>query len=62
MKNAHPVTTEVSATDKPHLSIRSASPCYCWRGNYRVFLECSTCRGWRNLARRFRVGGAHHGN
>ena len=62
MKNAHPENNEVSALDKPHFNIASTSPCYCWRGNSRIFLVCSTCRSWLNLAKRFLVDGAPHDN
>jgi hypothetical protein len=62
MKNAHPETTKVSALDKPHFNLTSTSACRCWRGNCRMSLVCSTCRRWFNLAERFQVGGALHGN
>ena len=62
MKNAHPEKTKVSALDKRYLSIAGTTPCYCWRGNARISLVCSTCRSWLNLAARFLVGGAHHAN
>lgn len=62
MKNALIQTKDQSAVTELEFSTIRTTPCYCWRGEARISLACSTCRGWLNLAARVLVGGVHHAN
>ena len=62
MKRAPIQNRNQSAVRSLNFSTVGTAPCTCWRGHSRIFLVCSTCRGWLNLAARFLAGGVHHAN
>lgn len=62
MKNALIQTKDQSAVTGLNFSTIGTTPCYCWHGEARISLACSTCRCWLNLAARVLVEGVHHAN
>ncbi len=62
MKNTLIQTKDQSAVSESSFSTTRTTACHCWRGEARISLACSTCRGWFDLAARVMAGGVPHAN